>query len=272
MSKEQEQNENIKSFTDYVDEISSDKNKEEATIFGLAIVYAGINFDIRKLFKYDEKADLQKSLSKKYKLDNQSSLSEIIDNITGQAIDNFIKNNYQVNVFDIDNAITLLPEKLVMKVIAETNSEYLKIENFLSLKDIDKELNIMNSNNTNKSEININNNISNFNANNVNSVIFQKITNTTLNNDNKNNVNNVIADINIKTQNYTNINICNINSNLNTITKILPTNPPQNLHQNNQLNPTKNNQKPFLKLNHNSSPNSFLKTHKNNSKIILKST
>ena len=129
MSKEQEQNENIKSFTDYVDEISSDKNKEEATIFGLAIVYAGINFDIRKLFKYDKKADLQKSLSKKYKLDNQSSLSEIIDNITGQAIDKAIANKYKITFQDIDNAICLLPDNLAIKIINSINNDIEENEN-----------------------------------------------------------------------------------------------------------------------------------------------
>jgi hypothetical protein len=136
MSKEQ--NENIKSFTYYVDKISSGENKE-ATILDLASAYAGINYHINHHLNDDEKADLQKSLAEKYKLENQSSLSDITYNITDQAIDKAIANNYQITFKDIDNAITLLPENLVMKVIAATNSEYLKIENYLDNKDIDKE-------------------------------------------------------------------------------------------------------------------------------------
>jgi Ran GTPase-activating protein (RanGAP) involved in mRNA processing and transport len=138
MSKEQEQNENIKIFTDYVDKISSGENKE-ATILDLASAYAAINYHITYYLNEDEKADLQKSLAEKYKLENQNSLSEIIDIITEQAIDKLIINKYDVNIFDISMAIDKLPEKLVMKVIAATNSEYLKIENFLSLENVSKE-------------------------------------------------------------------------------------------------------------------------------------
>jgi Ran GTPase-activating protein (RanGAP) involved in mRNA processing and transport len=138
MSKEQEQNENIKIFTDYVDKISSGENKE-ATIFDLASAYAGINFDITYYLNDDEKAYLQKSLAEKYNLDNQKLLSEITYSIIEKAIDKAIANKYNVTIFDIDKAISLLPENLVMKVIAATNSEYLKIENYLSLENVSKE-------------------------------------------------------------------------------------------------------------------------------------
>jgi ankyrin repeat protein len=138
MSKEQEQNINIKSFTDLVDKISSGKNKE-VTIFDLASAYGGINIYIKNYLDDDKKADLQEYLAKKYNFKNQNSLSEIIDNITGQAIDKAIANKYKITIFDINNTISLFPEKLVMKIIASTSSEYLKIENYLSLKDVSEE-------------------------------------------------------------------------------------------------------------------------------------
>jgi Ran GTPase-activating protein (RanGAP) involved in mRNA processing and transport len=138
MSKEQEQNENIKSFTDYVDKISSGENKE-ATIFDLASAYVGINYHINHHLNDDEKADLQKSLAEKYNLDNQKLLSEITYSIIEKAIDKAIANKYDVNIFDISMAIDKLPEKLLMKIIAATNSEYLKIENYLSLENVSKE-------------------------------------------------------------------------------------------------------------------------------------
>jgi Ran GTPase-activating protein (RanGAP) involved in mRNA processing and transport len=126
MSKEQEQNENIKSFTDYVDKISSGENKEEVTtIFDLAIAYNYINFDINET----QKKDLQKSLIDKYKLENQNSLSEIIDIITEQAIDKAIANKYKITFQDIDNAISQLPENLAIKIINSINNDIEENEN-----------------------------------------------------------------------------------------------------------------------------------------------
>jgi hypothetical protein len=128
MSKEQEQNENIKSFTDLVDEISSGENKK-VTIFDLASAYAAINYHITYHLDNKQKADLQEYLIDKYKLENQKSLSEIIDNITEQAIDKAIANKYKITFQDIDNAISQLPENLAIKIINSINNDIEENEN-----------------------------------------------------------------------------------------------------------------------------------------------
>jgi hypothetical protein len=128
MSKEQEQNINIKSFIKLVDQISSGENKK-VTIFDLASAYAAINYHITYHLDNKQKADLQEYLTKKYTIDDKKSLSEVIDIITDQAIDKAIANNYQITFQDIDNAISQLPENLAIKIINSINNDIEENEN-----------------------------------------------------------------------------------------------------------------------------------------------
>jgi hypothetical protein len=123
-----DQDQNITDLTDYIYNILSGKNKE-STIFDLATTYDSINFYIKNNLDDNGKSELQNHLADKYKLDNQKSLSDTIHSITEKAIDKLIKNKYQITIFDIDNAICLLPESLFIKIIDSINNKIEENEN-----------------------------------------------------------------------------------------------------------------------------------------------
>jgi hypothetical protein len=129
MSKEMtKENINITNYLNYIDAIS--KGDEEITIFDLYRHHKAINYAINYNLDEEQKESLKTKLVDIYKIDNNQSLSAIINILTEKSINNLADKGYIASIFDIEQTILYAPD-LVIKVIDIAKKDSFDIEKYI---------------------------------------------------------------------------------------------------------------------------------------------